>query len=232
LQNPAVEILGISAVHGNSSIETTTDNALKIVTALNLDVKVYKGEGTQAEDEENYPLLQDISPRKELLGGDGGVEAMVHAVTSAPEKIWICALGPLTNIAAALEISGFEEKLHGICVSGGALSAGNVGEKKDRIEYNIERDPVAAKVVLESKVPLVMIPLEVTCTARVKEETFPSELRNKLVTDLLKDYTTFRVSWAEKGAPLYDPCAIAYIIDSSLFSSEGMKVDVVAFYVC
>jgi len=113
---------------------------------------------------------------------------------------------------------------------GGAVGLGNTHPAS---EFNIQTDPEAARIVFQSGVHVVMVPLEVTHTALVTADIISAlDAMNtpfaKSVVALLGFFRdSYRTVFDFVDPPLHDPCAVAYVINPSLFKTKEMHVDIV-----
>ncbi|KIZ05560.1 purine nucleosidase [Monoraphidium neglectum] len=149
---------------------------------------------------------------------------------AAPVRL-ICT-GALTNAALLLMLYPELHSSLEIVIMGGALGVGNTGPV---MEFNIQTDPEAAKVVFEAGLPLTMVPIEVTHTALVTPEVLGRLLTSRpgiskfkvLIEQLLTFFAgTYREVFKFTDPPLHDPCAVAYVADPSIFEVEEMRVDI------
>lgn len=168
INSGALDILGITTVHGNVGLEHTTRNALKLVELLGANVPVYQGA--------SRPILQHREHAAEYHGEDGfgntflpgpGISpADGHAVDfiirSAKEhEVSLLTLGPLTNVALAIaKDRDLEKQIKRIVMMAGTSRAR--GNTSPVAEFNIFADPEAAAVVFNSGIPITMVPWE-TC---------------------------------------------------------------------
>ena len=155
---------------------------------------------------------------------------MSKHLRAAPEPVTIIATGPLTNIALLLvNQPDIVKHIDRIVLMGGACGVGNTGPVA---EFNIQVDPESAHIVFESGVRIVMIPLEVTHTALVNQQVLEkigslSSRFSQLMTDLLLFFrSTYKEVFFMDDPPLHDPCAVAFVIDETLFQGRLMRVDV------
>ena len=145
-------------------------------------------------------------------------------------------MGALTNVALLLTVYPelVEREDIEVVFMGGAYGLGNTGPVS---EFNMQIDPEAAKVVFESGVKVTMIPLEVTHTALATEEVISAirkgkegaastPFRNTLCELLHFFKDTYKSYFGFDDPPLHDPCAVAYVIDPSIFEVEHIRVDV------
>jgi inosine-uridine nucleoside N-ribohydrolase len=141
------------------------------------------------------------------------------------------ATGCLTNFALLLSVfPEIKQKIEKIVLLGGAVGIGNISPCA---EFNILIDPEAAKIVFDSGVEIVMVPIEVTHTAlvtpsvisRVKALDSPF---GQLCVDLLNFFgETYKRVFYFDFPPLHDPLAVAYVIEPSLFVTRHLRVDIV-----
>lgn len=235
-----LEVLGIVAVAGNLPLSQTERNARRICElAERPDVPVYAGcarpmlrplataERVHAETSRDQLLLPDPTM---VPQAQHGVDFLIETLRSAdPGTITLCALGPLTNIAMALvkapEIAG---QIHELVLMGGAgFELGNV---TPAAEFNIHVDPHAAAIVINSGIPITMIPLDVThqvLSTPLRIEALRS-LENscgRAVAALLGSFEkNRRAKFGSRARALHDPSVIAYLLRPTLY--EGRDVNV------
>jgi purine nucleosidase len=237
-----VDLLGITCVAGNVPLPLTTRNA-RIVCELagRTDMPVYAGC--------DRPLMRKLVTAEHVHGRTGldGIElpepvmplADGHAVDFIIDTlrahdagtVTLVPIGPLTNIAAALhrapDIAG---RIQEIVLMGGAYF--EVGNITPAAEFNIYVDPEAAKIVLGAGVPTTIMPLDVThsaLTSRARVEAFRA-LPNA-VGPAVASWTDFferfdKEKYGSEGAPLHDPCTVAYLIRPELFTGRHINVEV------
>jgi purine nucleosidase len=148
-----------------------------------------------------------------------------------PGSITLCALGPLTNIALALVLEPrIAPRIREIVLMGGAYF--EVGNITPTAEFNIYVDPHAADVVFRAGIPIVMMPLDVThkaLTSKARVAAFRA-LGNRAgvaVAEMLGFSERFdKEKYSGDGAPLHDPCVIAYLIQPELFSGRRCNVEI------
>jgi purine nucleosidase len=160
------------------------------------------------------------------------VDFIIDTLRAEPaHSVTLCPLGPLTNIATAfLRAPDIVGRVEQIVLMGGAYF--EVGNITPAAEFNIYVDPEAADIVFRSGVPLVVMPLDVThkaLTSRARVEAF-----RRLGTEpgrMVAEWTDFferfdMAKYGSEGAPLHDPCVIAYLIDPSMFRGRHINVAV------
>ncbi|KAJ1877681.1 hypothetical protein H4R99_002828 [Coemansia sp. RSA 1722] len=246
--HPSIKMLGVSSVSGNSSVENTTANAVRVIQAAGIKgVKVYKGaakplikKAVHAVDIHGESGLDgsDLLPvpdYKTYLDSDtNAIMAMQQAITDNDQPVSIVAVGPLTNIA--LLVSVYPEvvpRIKTLSIMGGAVGMGNVSSAA---EFNIYCDPEAAHIVMHSGIEhIVLVPLEVTHTAVTSKEIFarinnevPVPKFAQLISELLQFYgrTYAEVAGKIDGPPMHDPVAVAYLFMRDAFVEKQIRIDV------
>jgi purine nucleosidase len=237
-----LELLGITAVAGNVPLALTAKNARKVCeVAGRADVRVFAGC--------DRPLAHTLVTAEHVHGKTGldgpdlpepvmplqdghAVEFIIETLRAeAPGTVTLCPLGPLTNIATALQKApDIAPRVQEIVLMGGAYF--EVGNITPAAEFNIYVDPEAAEIVFKSGIPLVVMPLDVTHKALVTAE------RNTAFRDLgtypgrvVAEWTEFferfdKEKYGTAGAPLHDPTVIAYLLRPDLFRGRHVNVEI------
>ncbi len=242
LASPELDVLGITAVAGNVPLALTEKNARKICElAGKPGTKVFAGA--------IRPLVRDLVtaehvhgrtgldgpdlPEPEMLLQDGhAVDFIIDTLMAHGEgEITLCPLGPLTNIALALNREPrIATRIREIVLMGGGFFEG--GNVTPTAEFNIYVDPHAADVVLRSGVPVVMMPLDVTHKALTTRARIAAirALDTKVgaaCAELLEFFERFdEEKYGTDGGPLHDPCVIAYLLKPELFTGRSCNVTV------
>ena len=235
-----IDLLAIGAVAGNVPLALTERNARQIVELAGATVPVHAGcarpillpletaEYVHGSTGLNGAVLPE--PKAPLAPGHA-VDMIVETVMTRPAgTVTLCATGPLTNVALAIvKERAIASRLRQIVLMGGAIELGNVTAAA---EFNIYVDPHAARVVFEAGVPLTMLGLDVTHKALVTEE----RLRQiaaigtpvaRTCVGLLDFFNRYdRERYQSPGAPLHDPCVIAWLIRPGLFSGREINVEI------
>ena len=239
LASPELDVLGLSVVAGNVPLALTELNARKICElAGRADLPVYAGC--------DAPLMRKLVTAEEVHGKSGldGVELPApvmqlqpqHAVDfiidtlrrEPPKTVTLVPVGPLTNIATAFDRApDIIERVQEIVLMGGAYFV--VGNITPAAEFNIFVDPEAADIVFRSGADLTVVPLDVThqaLTSRDWVETMrklgPLGQAVASWTDFFERYDTAK--YGSQGAPLHDPCTIAYLLQPELFTGRFINV--------
>jgi purine nucleosidase len=234
-----LEVLGLVAVAGNLPLAQTERNARRVCAlAGRPELPVYGGCARPlmhglitAEHIHNDPRLDAVLPEPAMpLQSQHGVDFLIETLRSAEAgAITLCALGPLTNIAMALakapEIAGRIGEL--VIMGGACFELGNV---TPAAEFNIHLDPHAAAIVVDSGIPITMIPLDVThqLLSTLPRLEALRALPNRCGTAVAKLLTSFerkrRAKFGPRSMALHDPSVIAYLLRPNLY--EGREVNV------
>jgi len=238
--HPEIDLLAITTVAGNQSVEKTTRNALKVCSLANIrQVPIAMGM--------DRPLLRPARHAPDIHGESGmdgphipepdieldprhAVDLLIELLLNSDGDITLVPTGPLTNIAAALRREpAIVPKIAAISLMGGAIGIGNV---TPGAEFNIHTDPEAAEIVFGCGRPITMVPLEVTHQALATSEV-TARLRAAqrsvatFAADLLVFFAdTYRNVFGFPAAPVHDPCAVAAVIDPSILRAHTMRVEI------
>lgn len=237
-----IDVLGITAVAGNVPLHLTEKNA-RIVCELasKPDTRVFAGCNT--------PMLQPLVTAEHVHGKTGldgpqlddptmplesqhAVDFIIETLRNEPSgTVTLCPLGPLTNIAMAFrKAPDIVERVQEIVLMGGAYF--EVGNITPAAEFNIYVDPEAASVVFSCGRPITVMPLDVThkaLTTRARIDRFRA--MGTKVGDMVAAWTDFferfdMEKYGSEGAPLHDPCVIAYLIAPQLFTGRNINVEI------
>lgn len=244
LASPELEVLGITAVAGNVPLALTAKNA-RIVCELagRPDMRVFAGcdapmqrplvtaEHVHGKTGLDGPALWE--PRMPLQP-EHAVDFIIDTLRAEPEgSVTLTPLGPLTNIATALDRApDILPRVKEIVLMGGAYF--EVGNITPAAEFNIYIDPEAADIVLKSCIPLTIMPLDVTHKAlvtRPRLDAFAAlgTRTGTFTAEMLDFFERFDVEkYGSEGGPLHDPTTIAYLLNPGLFTGRAINVEVEA----
>jgi inosine-uridine nucleoside N-ribohydrolase len=240
LGSPELQLLGLTTVAGNQTLEKTTANAIRVLDHLGRgDVPVAAGAPR--------PLVRERRVAAEVHGETGldgpdlpapsrppqpehAIDWIAETLSAQPPGVTLVATGPLTNVALALSrYPQLQAKLERIVLMGGAIGLGNV---TPAAEFNIWADPEAARRVFSSELEVTMVGLDVTHAALLTDShvaRFSDGSRaGRLVADLYRFYAEHhKRSFGWDGVPVHDAVAIAHVIDASLLQTKrcGVVVD-------
>ncbi|MEJ8560847.1 nucleoside hydrolase [Yoonia sp. GPGPB17] len=237
-----IDVLGITAVAGNVPLPLTEKNA-RIVCELVSKPETRVFAGCDAPMQRKLVTAEHVHGKTGLDGPQmadptmplqeqHAVDFIIETLRNEPKgTVTLCPIGPLTNIAVAFERApDIIERIQEIVLMGGAYF--EVGNITPTAEFNIYVDPEAAKIVFGAGAPLVVMPLDVThkaLTTRNRIDAFRS--MHTKVGDMVAAWTDFferfdMEKYGSEGAPLHDPCTIAYLIEPQLFEGRHINVEI------
>ncbi|MXF47336.1 pyrimidine-specific ribonucleoside hydrolase RihA [Raoultella sp. Lac2] len=234
LASPELDVKAITASAGNQTPDKTLRNVLRMLTLLRRqDIPVASGA--------RKPLMRELIIADNVHGESGldgpalpepdfapqtctAVELMASTLRASPQPITLVATGPQTNVALLLNSHPeLHDKIARIVLMGGAMALGNW---QPAAEFNIYVDPEAAEIVFQSGIPIVMAGLDVTHKAQIHDQDIARfrQLGNPVATvvaGLLDFFMAYHrdEKWGFVGAPLHDPCTIAWLLKPELFTS-------------
>lgn len=238
-KHPAIELLGISIVAGNQTLDKTLINGLNVCQTLNIDTPVYAGmpqpimrkqivaDNIHGETGLDGPVFGPLTRKAEKKHA---VNFIIDTLMDSTGDITLVPVGPLTNIAVAMRMQpAIIPKIREIVLMGGAYGTGNFTPSA---EFNIFADPEAARVVFTSGVPLVMMGLDLThqtvCTpdiiSRMENAGGPA---GKLFSDMMNfTLKTQYDNYGLEGGPVHDATCVAYLINPDAFKVQEMYVEI------
>ncbi|MDR3374095.1 MAG: nucleoside hydrolase [Ancalomicrobiaceae bacterium] len=237
-----LDVLAVVSVAGNVPLWRTTENALKITDlAGRPEIPVYAGcarpmrrDPVTAEHVHGTTGINgvDLPAPSRPAESQHGVDYLIDTLRANDAgEITLCVLGPITNIAMAMvKAPDISAKITEIVWMAGAYF--EVGNITPTAEFNVYVDPEAADVVVKSGVKLTMVPLDVTHRALATHEWLDKfrALGNRCgaaVADMLNFSERFdlgKYGWV--GAPLHDPCVIAYLLKPEIFVARHINVEI------
>ncbi len=240
--NESLHVLGITSVAGNVPLNLTTENALKICELTGKEkIPVFRGcekplERTLVTAEHVHGKTgldgTELSLKNKKVEKGNASDFIVKTLLESDQnKITLCALGPLTNIATAIlrEPKIVDHIKEIILMGGGFFEGGNI---TPAAEFNIYVDPEAAKIVLSSGVKITMLPLDVTHKTLV-DRKFLSKLRSSgknsaiEAAKLLDFFERYDIQkYGSQGGPLHDPNVIVYLLNPEIYKGKLVNVEV------
>lgn len=241
LASPELEVLGLTAVAGNVPLARTQYNA-RVIAELAGRSDLTICAGCDAPMKRPLVTAEHVHGKTGLDGYDlpeptmaldprHGVDFIIEMLRSHPEgTVTLCPLGPLTNIATAMQRApDIIPRIQEIVLMGGAYF--EVGNITPAAEFNIFVDPEAAAIVFASGVKLVVSSLDVThkaiCT-RERVEAFRATGKvGEVVAGWMDFFERFDVAkYGSDGGPLHDPTVIAYLLKPELFTGRQINVEI------
>ncbi len=237
LASPELELVAVTTVAGNASLENVTANAIKVLdVAGRQDIPLAAGA--------DRALLFPARVANEVHGATGmdGPDLPppsrepepMHAVELLAAKLreqplTLIPTAPLTNIALLLALHPeLHERIERIVLMGGAVGLGNVTPSA---EFNIWCDPEAAHRVFTSSIDVTLVGLDVTHQAMLSaaraEALRETGRAGALVADLHAFYRRFHVEvYGHDDTPVHDALAVAHVIDPTLLRTEHLNVEI------
>jgi purine nucleosidase len=239
--NPAIDLVAVTTVGGNQTIEKVTHNARSTATLIGLTgVPIAAGCGR--------PLVRTLEVAPGIHGETGldgvdlpeptveldtrhAVDLIVDTVMShAPGEITLVPTGPLTNIAlAARKEPRIAERVREVVLMGGGYHTGNWSPVA---EFNIKVDPEAAHIVFHEPWPVTMVGLDLTHQA-LATRSVEDRIRaldtpvSEFVLGLFEFFRhAYRQAQGFDDPPVHDPCAVAYLIDPSVVATHKVPLDI------
>lgn len=235
-----LDVLGITTIGGNCTLENVTRNAIKVLEVLGVAdrIGVYPGH--------SCPMVAPLVTAPQFHGETGldgpvlpepthaaqnkhAVDFIVDTVMST-DDVTLIATGPLTNIASAINREPrIVERVKELCIMGGSVTYGNW---TPAAEFNIFVDPEAASRVFNSGMHVKMTGINLTrqCELTAKHVAKFREIGTK-AANLAADLTDFFIGACEEeseltGATMHDACAVAWVIAPSLITAVPMHIDI------
>lgn len=240
--HPDIEVVGLTSVFGNVTTQIATRNALYLAELADQNIPVATGAGV--------PYVQPPNPVSDYVHGVEGfgdlpaqspkasavpetaAEFICRMARENPGEITLCPIGPLTNIALALDHDPeVAQNLKSVVLMGGSWAAG--GNVTNFAEANIWNDPHAADAVFAADWDVTMVGLDVTqkviCNAADFQALIPdAPIMGKFLSDAAQYYIAFYKQAAGiDGCYLHDPAAIIAALRPELFSVENHAVEVI-----
>ena len=239
--NPLIDLVAVTTVYGNQTIEKVTRNALSVAAVAGIT-------GIPFARGAHRPLVRTVETAESIHGESGmdgpalpdatieldprhAVDLIIDLVmASEPKTITLVPTGALTNIALAVRKEPrIAERVKEVVLMGGGY---NVGNWSATAEFNIVIDPEAAHIVFNESWPLTMVGLDVTHQALATPDvvagiaaidTAPA----RFVGELMEFFAhTYKDTQGFDHPPVHDPCAVAYVIDPSVLTVRKAPLDV------
>lgn len=235
----AIDLIGITVVGGNQTLEKTGLNTLNLCQYLDINVPVCLG---SAE-----PIIRTLEVCPQIHGESGldgfdfpplnlkfddrhAVNFIIETLLNSNERITIVTTGPMTNLALAMKVEPkIINKIEEVVLMGGSYTNGNV---TPAAEFNIYSDPEAAYIVFNSSCQVKMFGLDVTRQVMVMPEviTRMDQINNKASTLFVKLMKVFnenqRKTFGLAGGPLHDPVTIAYLINPDVVKLSYVNCEI------
>jgi inosine-uridine nucleoside N-ribohydrolase len=238
VSSPELELIGVTTVAGNQTVDKTTTNALKVLELCGRsDVPVARGaadplvrrryvaahvHGETGLDGPDLPV-----PSAEPVA-EHAVQFLARLIREREGKLTLVPTGPLTNVALLLALAP-DARPERIVLMGGSVGEGN---RTPAAEFNIWADPEAARRVFESGIDVTMIGLDVTHQALVTAADTDALRTVGRVGKVAAELLDFYGIWHRRtypdlgGSPLHDPVAVAHVADPTLVETKPAHIEV------
>ena len=234
LASPEVELLGVTTVAGNQTLEKTTANAIRVLEFVGRDIPVAAGADRPLV--RNQVVASNVHGETGLDGPDlpparaspieqHAVDFLAEQIREHDGAITLVPTGPLTNVALLLALHP-DARPERIVLMGGTIEEGNV---TPAVEFNIWCDPEAAARVFASGIDVTMIGLDVTHEA-LFTPAHVSRLEGEvgeMVSELMRFYGEFhRTVYNFDGSPIHDAVAVAHVLRPDLVRTEHLNTEI------
>jgi purine nucleosidase len=239
LNSPELDVRAITVVPGNVTAKQGLENALRMISLVNrCDIPIAAGA--------QHPLFQklitaefwhgknglaniELPPSKCKVDPHFGPDLIIEMVHAAPHEITLVPVGPLTNIALAVEKDpSIVSLVKEVIIMGGSINGGN---STAAAEANIYNDPEAAQIVFQAGWPLTMVGMDVGDKTLLSAK-YLAQLGqthgpvNDFIYQVAHYLVDLSAQFGSDGTPMYDPLAVGVAIDASLVKAPPMHVDV------
>ena len=239
--NPNIELLAVTTVVGNQTLEKVTRNALSVARIANITNVPFAAGAVR-------PLIRNVEVAPDIHGDSGldgpvlpepaiqldkrhAVDLIIDTIMSHPPKtVTLVPTGGLTNIAMAVRKEPkIVERVKEVVLMGGGYHVGNWSAVA---EFNIKIDPEAAHIVFNEKWPVTMVGLDLTHQALATPEVIEkiSAIKTKPAKFVLEMLEFFGKMYKQAQGftypPVHDPCAVAYVINPELIKTKRVPVDI------
>ena len=220
-------LLAITTVFGNVTVEQAVKNARLFCQKMQIEAPVFRGC--------SRPLAQaPTSPATQVHGSDGlggvfansfsgeadnAVDFIIRTINAYPDEITLVAIGPLTNIASAInQAPEMITRVKEVVMMGGAFgTSGHAGNVTPFSEFNIWKDPHAADQVLSSALPIVLVPLDVTHQVLISGEAIRA-LRQPVLEAISRRYLDYSLQKERfEGMALHDTLTVSWLVNPAWF---------------
>ncbi|KIC24838.1 MULTISPECIES: nucleoside hydrolase [unclassified Leisingera] len=238
---PDIDLLGLTTIFGNVTTATATRNALRLLEAADLDVPVAAGATTPlvlppfkpsayVHGDEGFGDIPAAEPKGKPLQEDAA-DFLCRMAREHKGELVVCPIGPLTNIALAMQRDAeFIANVKAIVVMGGSLEEG--GNITPHAEANIYHDPHAADVVCQGGSKVVFVGLDVTHRILCRPEDFEAiAAKSPELGGMLQEMSHFYIKFYREvaglnGCSLHDPAAVIACTNPDLFGMRDVALEV------
>jgi len=241
--SPDLDLVGATVVNGNTNLDSCVENTLRVFEWIGLpETPVHRGmsrplarpQPTQINPASQiHGDLLDLPPATIRAGSAHAVDWLIDTYLASDGDITLVPVGPLTNIATAIQKEPrILDRIPEIVIMGGAHDHGN---STASAEFNIWLDPEAARIVVNCGRPIRMIPLDATHRALVSGDdcralralgTPAGEAAARFTEKRIDGYDATQPMHRAGAAPVHDALAVCAVIDPSVVTTHFIPVDV------
>jgi purine nucleosidase len=244
--SPELDVKAVTGVNGNVPLDQVFENIQKVLSLIQPQNKPLIAKGADQPLKGRTIYAHSVHGKDGLGGakidckrGEEGWqlfpgradELITKMARQYPDELTLIATAPLTNLALAIrKDSEGMGKLKEIVIMGGAVrTKGNI---TSYAEFNIFSDPLAAKIVLESGLPIRLVPLDVTHQVSLTPQWMEEKVKpinnsfSKFVIEATGYHSTTHRFRNMELIHLHDPLAVGVVIDPALVREERLSIDV------
>lgn len=222
LRSPELDLLGVTTVSGDTQARARLA-AKMLWEAGRREVPVAAGEPGKPLPIEQTRWADGFQGAQ--LVRESAVELLKNQIEKRPGEIIIVAIGPLTNVAALFRADpSITLKIKNIVLMGGSIAWTYGGAGQPVAEYNIKSDVLAAQTVFNSGVPILMAPLDVTAMLHMSAEDMHRVFTQ--INPTTNALTLLYHLWGHPTPTLFDPMAVALLLDPALCETKPMAIEV------
>ena len=242
--DPRLELVAVTTVAGNASVEHTTENTLRVLDHVGVEAPVHRGAvgalvpSTAVRDQADrsrkiHGDYLDLPPARSRPQETAAAEFLVTAFDGDSDTVLV-PTGPLTNVAIALLLDpNLAQRIPRLVLMGGSHARANV---TSQAEFNIWADPEAARIVLRSGIrDLTVVPLDATHEALVSEEdcdrlaalgTPAGTAAAAIIRTRIAGYEALQPQAIHNSAPVHDAVCVAHLLEPAVIETREANVDV------
>ncbi|MCL4208008.1 nucleoside hydrolase [Patescibacteria group bacterium] len=234
IKSKKFDVLAVTTVAGNAQIEKVTQNAQAIVNLTEEKIPIFSGQPTPLKRKLITAVVHgesgldgfDTNQTKFALTNNAA-KKIIELVEKFPGQITILALGPLTNLALALQNQpSIAKKIKRLVIMGGAI---DVAGNKNRVsEFNFFVDPEAASIVMQSQIPKTLVPLDACNQVVMQVDDFKkisNQKLNKILLPMMEHFFAGLIKdEGTTGILVYDALAAFFLINPDSFVTEKMDI--------
>jgi inosine-uridine nucleoside N-ribohydrolase len=222
LNSPELDLLGVTTVAGDTRARARLAAKL-LAESGRVEVPVVAGEPGKPQPIDQTRWADGFTSPQ--LREEKAVDFMRREIERRPGEITLVAIGELTNVAALLNSDpSLGKKIRRIVLMGGSVERGYGSNPGPDAEWNIKSNPAAAQTVFSSGVPILMVPLDVTAMLQLDAAGRRRVFTH--LTPLTNALTLLYHLWGHETPTLFDPMAVAMLIDPTLCDTQELAIAV------